>query len=276
MIKNIVLTVLLVSLTNSVSAKNSLATVVIDTLLTYENVTYTVTANENNLHVNISTSDEKTMMSMLKLGVSVFFDIKGKKKQNVYVKYPSEPIIQHQIQQRQQGRSKLSDRSSRSEATSIEEDEANRKKRITDILENDYSQNAEYSYFGDAVDFHILMNTLGISAAFTYNEEEGLLEYDLTLPKSKINTDDNKDLLKLTIGIKTIKEKRERNNKEGIQGNIGGISLDSQQRGGRSGSGQAGGRSGGGQRGQRGGPPNARDQSKTSHVLLNFWFKADS
>lgn len=276
MIKNIVLTVLLVSLTNSVSAKNSLATVVIDTLLTYENVTYTVTSNENNLHVNISTSDEKTMMSMLKLGVSLFFDIKGKKKQNVYVKYPSEPIIQHQIQQRQQERSKLSDRSSRSEATSIEEDEANRKKRITDILENDYSQNAEYSYFGDAVDFHILMNTLGISAAFTYNEEEGLLEYDLTLPKSKINTDDNKDLLKLTIGIKTIKEKRERNNKEGIQGNIGGISLDSQQRGGRSGSGQAGGRSGGGQRGQRGGPPNARDQSKTSHVLLNFWFKADS
>ena len=214
---------------------------------------------------------------MLRLGVSVFFDIKGKKKQNVFVKYPSEPL-QGQRKERPQGRP---ERSSRSEPTSIEEDQAKRKKRIKDILENDYSQNAQYGYFGETEDFHILMNNLNMSAAFTYNEEEGVLEYNLVLPKSKISTDVDIDLSKLTIGVKTIKVKRERENQEGVQGSIGGISLGGQQRGGRSGGGrgQAGGRSGGGrsgggqggQGGQRGGPRNSGNQSDT---LLNFWFKA--
>ena len=160
--KSFVLTAIIGLLVFTASAKSMIYTVEIDTVLTDENVTYTVTSDEDNVYVNVSTSDEKSMMSMLRLGVTVFFDIKGKKKQNVYVKYPSEPIVR----QRQQGRRGGAQRSDESEATSFEEEQAKRQKRITDLLENDYSQMAEYKYFKDAEEFNILMNNLDISAAF--------------------------------------------------------------------------------------------------------------
>lgn len=276
MIKNIILTAIIGSLSFIASAKSIVSTVKVDTVLTHENVTYTVTSDENNFHVNVSTTDEKTMMSMLRLGVSVFFDIKGKKKQNVYVRYPSEPMQR----QRPQGRPDESGRSGRPEATSFEEDEAKRKKRITDILEKDYSQNAVYGYFDDTEEFHILMNTVGIDVAFTYNEEEPVLEYNLILPKNKINTDVNKDLSKLTIGIETIKAKSEGKNGEGISGSLGGFNLGGQQGGGRSGGGQGGppggGRGGnsnqGGQGGQRGNRPNTDNSNRANDVMLDFWF----
>lgn len=250
----------------------ALSSVAIDTVLTDENVSYEFSEDANNVMVNISTTDEKTIMSILHLGVSVFFDIKGKKKQNVYIKYPSESMAPNRKQPK--GDRRGTDRE--------EEDQESRRKKIKKIMESDYHQFAEYGYYNDTQEFNILLNNLAISVSFTYDEVEGLFEYELKLPKTKINIDSRKDLSKLTIGVKTVKEKKKQNKEGGLNGNLGGISLGGQQQGGRSGGGRAGGGQGGGrggqggQGGQRGGARNTGDQSRPSDVLLNYWFKAKS
>ncbi len=270
--KHILFTLLVCSLTFSATAKSSVAFVGIDTVLTDEKVSYEFSEDANNVMVNISTTDEKTIMSILHLGVSVFFDIKGKKKQNVYIKYPSESIATNRKQPK--GDRRGTNRS--------EEDQEHRRKKIKKIIESDYHQFAEYGYYNDTEEFNILLNNLAISVSFTYDEVEGLFEYELKLPKTKINIDSKKDLSKLTIGVKTVKEKKKQNNDGSLNGNLGGLTIGGQQGGGRSGGGQGGppgggGRKGGGgQGGQRGGPPNSADQSRPSDVLLNYWFKANS
>lgn len=296
--------VILVALSYCLSVCGATAAVVpvlaIDTVVTNENVIYEFKELNGNIYVNVRTTDEKTIMSMLRLGVTVFFDIKGKKKQNVYVKYPLEALQSGRRQQegqrqqgqrpqgrRQQGQGQPNDEDN--PANNSEEDKLRRRMKIKELVETDYPQNAEYSYFDDTEEFHVLLNNLDISVSFTYDEVEGLFEYNLILPKTKINTDEKKDLSKLTIGVKTEKVKREKNNDGGLSGSLGGISLGGQQSGGRSGGGQGGGRGGGqgggqgggsaggrGQGQQGGGAQNNREQQRPNDVLLDFWFKTGS
>lgn len=268
--------VMLCCMSLSATAAFAVTPVVIDTVLTDENVSYKVTQDETNLHLNISTSDEKTIMSMLHLGVSVFFDIKGKKRQNVFVKYPLEAISPN----RQKNKSEKKEHK-RYEDNEIE-DEESIKKRITKIIESGYSQKAEYSYFDTSEEFNILLNNLDMSLSFKYDENSGLFEYDLQIPKYKINTDSKKDLSNLTIGVKTSKQKTKQNKDGGLRGNLSGVNLGGGQGGGRSsgrqGNGPPGGRKGGGpsgkggQGGQRGGSP---DSGRPTQTMLDFWFEAN-
>ena len=272
--KYLVVVITVCCITFSATAKSDVNAINRDTVLIDENVTYKFTEDEKNVHLNISTTDEKTIMSILHLGVSVFFDVKGKKKENVSIKYPAEPLPRNRKQQK--GAGPVSE--------DAFEEESSRRNKIIEILEKDYSQKGEYTYFDSTEEFNILLNNLDFSVAFKYDEVEGLFEYDLKLPKSKISADAKNDLSKLAIGIKTVKEKR-KDNKEGkgLNGSLGGFSLGSgQQSGGRSGGGQGGGRQGGGGGqgggrqgggGQGGGPPKDASQNKPSDTLLNFWFK---
>ncbi|WP_339714270.1 hypothetical protein [uncultured Kriegella sp.] len=248
-------------------AKPSVSPVAIDTVITGENVTYNFTQDANHFFLNIQTSDDNTIMSMLHLGVSVFFDIKGKKKENVYIKYPSEPVG-------------LSDRRGdreRIEPENSEEDEEGKGQLIKEILENDYPQKAEYGYFDYQEEFHILLNSLGVTVSLTYDEKDGLLEYALKIPKNKTNLDSAKSTSKLTVGVKTNTIERKSKDGGGLSGTIGGIGLG----GGQNGQGRSGGRQGGGgpsggrgQGGQRGGPPpGAVEKGNPAEVVLNFWFK---
>lgn len=277
--KNTPLALILFLVTQLSLAKSLVPQVGIDTVLSDENVTYKFTQDDNYIFLNVSTSDEKAIMSMLHLGVSVFFDVKGKNKKNVFIKYPSEPIRPNF-----KGESKETKGQRRPKYKSSKEieDEAHRKKRIKELLENDYPQKATYVYFDSEEEFHLQLNNLDISLSFTYDEVEGRLDYDLKIPKSKINNNTQKGLDNLAIGVKTMREKQ-KNEKEGISGNIGGLGIGGQQGGGqvRSGRGQGGGPSGGGrgQRGgqgsQRGGPPKS-DTNKPTQTMLDFWFKPNS
>ena len=280
MMKKLVLTIVMGCIASIASANNMLSPIKVDTVLTDGNVTYKVISDENNVYINLSTADQKTMMSMLRLGVTVYFDIKGKKKKNVFVKYPLETVQRERQQGRPQrtDRTDRSDRTERPEATSIEEELIKKNKRILGILENNYSQSAEYAYFDDTQEFHVLMNNLNIVPEFTYHEEEGVLEYNLTLPKTRINSNPNKGLSHLTIGVKTEKPDRDGNNGSGVNGNLGGFSLGGQgggrgQEGPPGGGGQGGGRRGQGGGGQRGGSQNGNE--RPTDVLLNFWFEAN-
>lgn len=274
--KYLVVVIAVFCITFSATAKSHVTPINRDTVLTDEKVTYKFTEDEKNVRINISTTDEKTIMSILHLGVSVFFDVKGKKKENVYIKYPVEPMSRNRKQQK----------GGRPASEVAFEEESSRRNKIIEILEKDYSQKGEYTYFDSTEEFNILLNNLDVSVTFKYDEVEGLFEYDLKLPKSKISADAKSDLSKLAIGIKTVKKKR-KDNKEGkgLNGSLGGFSLGSgQQSGGRSGGGQGGppggGRGGqGGSRqgggGQGGGPPKDTGQNKPSDSLLNFWFKTN-
>lgn len=263
--KKIPTTLVLFFLIQSSIAKPSVNLVAIDTVISDEKVTYKYTEDENNLFLNISTSDEKTIMSMLHLGVSVFFDIKGKKKENVYVKYPSEPVRPAAIK----------GNSDRSEPENFTKDEEDKGQLIKEILENDYPQKAEYGYFDDEEEFHILLNNLGVTISFTYDENDGLLEYVLKIPKNKINLNQTKSTSKFMVGVKTNTiERKNRDGGGGLSGNVGGIGLG----GGQNGQSRSGGRQGGGApsggRGQRGGPPpSSGENGKPAEVVLNFWFK---
>ncbi len=248
----------------SVSAKNLVITAVIDTVLPNENVTYKVTQDANNIHLKISTSDEKTMLSMVRLGVTVFFDIKGKKKQKVYVTYPSEAMASK------------TERRNREEITQMDiESEEKSGNIFKEILENDYSQKAEYIYFDDREEFNIHLNTVNIEVAFNYDPITKSLVYSLTIPKNKINKDNRKDLSKLTIGVKTVKEKKKDSNTNGSNRNIGQVRMGGQRRGQGRGThtGVQGSRDSGDSRGgQSGGQPNSGEQTKPTDVLLDFWF----
>ncbi|KAG1658329.1 hypothetical protein GQR58_023086 [Nymphon striatum] len=208
--KSILIVAVLCCLKISGAESTALSSVAIDTVLTDENVSYEFSEDANNVMVNISTTDEKTIMN----------------------------------------------RTVRKKIKRVDE------RRLKKLWKADYHQFAEYGYYNDTQEFNILLNNLAISVSFTYDEVEGLFEYELKLPKTKINIDSGKDLSKLTIGVKTVKEKKKQNKEGGLNGNLGGISLGGQQGGGRSGGGQGGPPGGsrggrGGQGGQGGGPPNS-------------------
>ena len=147
------------------------------------------------------------------------------------------------------------------------------KQRIARIFEKDLPLEAWYSYFSKEEKFNVLLNSLDINVSYNYNRNKGLLEYNLKIPKNKINTDSKKDLRKLTIGVKTIKKKRNQENIERPQSSIGGGSGG---RGGPPSGGQGGGPPGGrgSQGGQKGGPP-SNEKMKPTAVELDFWFEAN-
>ncbi|MDT0621901.1 hypothetical protein [Croceitalea vernalis] len=242
------------------------------TKLKNDKVTYKISQDETNFYLSINTRDPKTMMAMLNLGVTTFFDIKGKKKQNVYVKYPSEPLKRGfgRQEKRQRGGARPNEKP-RGEDSKKEGNDI--KNKVKEILENDYPQEAEYSYFKDSEEFHVMFKTLNIAPKFTFNEEQTVLFYNLVVPKTLLIKDSEKNFEKLTIGVKTIKEKIERDNDGGLNGSLGGISLGSAgQRGGnqRGGNQRGGGQRAGGQRGGgQGGQPN---DNPSKDVLLDFWF----
>jgi hypothetical protein len=200
-------------------------------------------------------------MSILNQGVVVYFDIKGKKKEKVYVKYPLEPI-------------RSSSRRNEGVEGSVQrlDDEEAMKQRIVRIFENDLPLEAAYSYFSSEEKFNVLLNSFDISASYTYDQSKGSLEYRLKIPKDKINTDSKKNLERLTIGVKTIKKEQHQDRAERPQPSIGGGG--SGGRGGPPNGVQGNGppKGQGGQGGQNEGPPSSNSRMKPADVELNFWF----
>lgn len=234
------------------------------TLVSNENVDYKVTQDQDNLYVSISTSDNKTIMSILHLGVTVYFDIKGKKKKNVYVKYPIVPIRPKRKREQEVA----------NDIQLFEEDNL-AKNRILDIIESDLPKEAEYRYFDNKESFHILLNNLNVTITYDYNVTNGLLEYHLKVPKNKINSNPKKDLSNLLIGVKTNEIYQKNRNNERPNASMGGRGSGGQS--GPPGGGQGGGQGGSpsGEQGGQSGKSQMSDKNQDkSGVALDFWFKA--
>jgi uncharacterized membrane protein YgcG len=257
--KKIVSLLIIVCSIYSVSAKKLKTTVVTDTTVVFnESVTYKVAQDKQNLHISISTADNDMIMTMLRLGITVFFDVKGKENEDVYIKYPLEPAIP-----------KFNREEASIDGFQTLEEEKKRKQQIATFIENDLPKEAEYKYYDSQQQFHILLNSLDATIAYTFIEEKGLLEYRIKIPKNRISANSKEDFSKLAIGVKTGKLKDLKSKRDDRSKGSG-----SNMRGGGSSSGGRGGRSGGsgGRGGQNNGEMPEGQNKQQAMAGIDFWF----
>ncbi len=217
---------------------------------------YEAYQDENYINFTVSTGDPKMMMSMLRQGIIVYYDIKGKKKRKVSVTYP----IRGDAPKRQRKERPLGPQSEeRSEPTADRLYEM-----VRNRMKQGLPQQAMYGYYGDDTMFNIQLNSQDITASFVYDSENQLLSYQLKIPKTKISNDPEVDFSKLTIGV--ITPERPTDNKEGEARQNARVGGSNAQRGGPPGG-------GGGRGGQRGGGQKKPSRQELPGATLNFWFK---
>ncbi|MEN8187991.1 MAG: hypothetical protein ABFR05_12755 [Bacteroidota bacterium] len=243
-----ILVLLLIAFSSVINAKE--ISIVADTTeVVNENLIYKVTNDHSSVFVNISTSDRRTMMSMLRKGVTVYFDVKGKKKKDVYIKYPIQGAKPNYNRSQNQ--------------TEFQPD-------IKRVIKN-LPQEAEYKSFDNTQQFHIGLNNLDIAISFNYNDEKGVLEYNIRIPRYRIDSGSKTDLSKLTIGVENGKTGNVGQKRAGQSGSSG-----TGMRG--SGSRQGGRKGGSGMRGsgrKNSGSRNSSQQNRqTTMPSKDFWFKA--
>lgn len=215
------------------------------------NVVYRIYEDQNYLYLNISTLDKQTTLSIIRRGLTVYFDVKGKEKENVYLKYPIN------IEAPKRG-------------LRINNNEKNTKINLDSIIAK-IPNEAEYGFYENKVEFNKDLNSEDISLGFNTNGQ--FFEYSIKVPKTKILIKNKTDLSKLSIGIKSNEPERQNNQRpdESMRQEGG-----NRPNGGGRGGGMSGGRQGG-NRGNQSGGNNRNErptQKKTDRVEIDFWFDA--
>ncbi|SIT11654.1 hypothetical protein SAMN05421766_11124 [Zobellia uliginosa] len=214
------------------------------TQVSNEGILYKVSQEGNYVYLNISTTEKKTAMSIIRTGLTIYYDIKGKRKKDVYVKYPysTEP------RQPRQGSLEIKD------INAID---------LNHMIEK-LPAVAEYSSFEERQEFNKDLNSLDITIENSYSPSSQLFEFSIKIPKAKIASQKNTDFSKLSIGV--VANKKEGNiNKEREQGQ----GQRMRSGGGRRGNGN--GRGGGGMGRQN----RQRPSSTVEKTSVNFWFEAE-
>ncbi len=231
-----------------------------------DNIAYSSTSDKDNIYVELSTSNVPTMLSMLHRGFYVYFDVKGKKKRNISVQYPSE-VTQMQRQ------SPRKSRDNNTEQERGEREEGERKGPDISTLLTQMPRKANYNTPNSEEEFHLDINSLGIKISYSYNAEDNILQYNLAIPKKRISDIPSK-LPKLSIGVVT--SKMENEEKESPNVSFGGGGQGSRGGGGRGGQGgPPGGGQGGGQGGRGGSQTGQPQRERPQEINLNIWFKAN-
>ena len=214
------------------------------TQVSNENILYKVSQDDSYVFLNISTTDKKTAMSIIRNGLTIYYDIKGKKKKDVYVKYP----YSNEPRQSRQGSQENND------ANPID---------LNSMIEK-LPAEAEYGSFEEKQAFNKDLNTLDIAIATHYTASSQLFEFSIKIPKAKIASQVNSDFSKLSIGVVANK----------MEGAVKKERGQGQNQGMRSGGGRRGNGSGGGRGGARG--QNEQQSSPTTErATIDFWFGAN-
>ncbi|CDF79263.1 hypothetical protein BN863_15510 [Formosa agariphila KMM 3901] len=197
-------------------------------------------------------------MGMLRHGVTVFFDLKGKEKEDIAMTYPIIEPIRMSMQPE-------ADRGNGREASfQSEADIKQMKAQINTLVTTDFPEEALFKLNDSKQNFNVLLNGIGISATYSYNQEENILTYKLSIPKAKLKTKAKDDFSKLMIGVQTAKPEQSKRNENTTMGNEMG------SRGGGRGNRQAG----GGRGGSRGGGQRPGGDSERKPQGIDFWFEA--
>lgn len=239
----------------SAKAATTLPTSLQDTTqVTEKEVTYAITQDATYFYVSLATQDKETGLSLLHTGVTIYFDEKGKKKKEVYVKYPF-----------------ANDRNRVYPRKSLDEGENKEfNKTIESVMEN-LPAEAAYGHEDSVQQFNKDLNNLNISLGWDYDEADKTLQFQLKIPKQLIAKKQSSDFNKLSVGVVSNTMERKKPNK----------SDGGQVSGGRSGNGGRGGGRGGqrpsGQRPERGvDTPNAKGTgAKPEPVFVDVWFDAN-
>lgn len=235
----IIVLLTLSSLSSFASNKNSFPSDT--TQVSNENVLYKVSQDETYVYLNISTTDKETTMAILRNGLTIYYDIKGKKKKDVYVKYS----YSNEPSQSRQGSRENND------TETVD---------INSMIEK-LPAEAEYSSFEEKQAFNKDLNTLDIAIANHYTASSQLFEFSIKIPIAKIASQVNSDFSKLSIGVVANK----------MEGAVKKERGQGQNQGMRSGGGRGGNGSGGGRGGARG--QNEQQSSPTTErVTIDFWF----
>ncbi|WP_299180039.1 hypothetical protein [uncultured Aquimarina sp.] len=235
--------------------------IVIDTTTVINNTeTYQTYNDKAYVYFSIETIDSKVATSILRQGINIYFDTKGKKKKNVSITYP---IANNQRPPRRNKDAPDETRGFPDNDSII--------RQIGHRLKNNMPQKALYQYYDKTKEFNTLLNNEGITIDLKVNEERNSFIYYLKIPKNKINVKSDIDFSKLSIGVKTVE--RSRDNSERArptqQASVGGGGRG----GGRSRGGAPQGRSGNGPGGNQG---RSKDRKIESVSTIDFWFKTTS
>ncbi|WP_405397075.1 hypothetical protein [Maribacter sp. Asnod2-G09] len=214
-----------------------------------DNINYNGFITDENVHVQLSTVDQATMLTMLHKGFNVYFDVKGKRKKNVAIQYPINSAPPERP-----------NRSERNNGSREDQEEEQSGPDIATLLA-EMPKIGEYTNLDYEQEFHLDLNQLGVSINYVYNEENKELQYELIIPKHKIS---DANLSKLSIGIVTPKREKETQDKNSN------ISFGGGGQGGGPGGGR-GGQGGGGRGGSKGGPPPQQDRPE--ETTIDIWFK---
>ncbi|WP_146035197.1 hypothetical protein [Formosa algae] len=260
--KAIIFVLMVFGAMGSVYAHAEKSLILLDTISVFnDNIEYQVTDSQTNITLNISTEDPRTIQSILHHGLTVYFDLKGKEKKKVAITYPKEPLKMAKKPEA----APENDFQTEAEVMQMRQD-------IKTLVDDYFSEDAVFLCYDNTDYFNVLLNRLGIIATYSYNVEDGVLNYQLTLPKEKIKEKSKQDFSKLKIGVVTAQQ--EKSSTEDRTEDFG-----SEQRGpGGSGGGPPGGRGGSGGGGGRGGqsqdqqPP--MDGDENGPVVIDFWFDA--
>lgn len=193
---------------------------------------------------------------MLRHGVTVFFDLKGKEKEDVALIYP---INANKMPQERPTEP-------RSTEFQSEADVAKQREAIYTMVTVDFPEEAQFKKDDTSQNFNVLLNSLDIQIGYTYDKTLGVLTYNLNMPKAKLKQKSKDDFSKLKIGVKTNAPEREKTTER----------LDTSMQSGRG----QGGRSGGGRGGRgggrsQGGGQQSRGESRAEGPQgIDFWFEA--
>lgn len=253
--REIVSIVLALFTLHSLSAKNTKTTVIQDTtVVSNENIQYKLVQDSENLQLFISTPDAKMSTAMLQRGLTIYFDIKGKEREDVAITYPIEPV---RINFK---------REASLDGFPTAEEENKMKHAMALFIEDDLPQEAVYKYYDRQERFHVILNALDAAISYTYNEEKGLLTYHLKIPKYKISSNSKEDFSRLTIGVKTGTMKKSKpkaaDDSRKSRSNT------------RGGGPPSGGRKGGGRSDPSQGERPEGGNRKSGAASIDFWFKA--
>ncbi|QDO94948.1 hypothetical protein FNB79_13540 [Formosa sediminum] len=256
--KEIMFVLMVFGAMGSVYAHAEKSLILLDTItVTNHTLKYLVTDTKANIILDISTQDPRTIMFILHHGLTVYFDVKGKEKKKVWITYPKEPLPMSSFPQEEA-----------SEDFQTDAEVMQKRQAIYRLVSENFPEDAVFIHNEKTDFFNVLLNSLDVTAAYTYNTGTGILNYHLTVPKHKIIEKANQDLSKLKIGVVTTnKEKPSKIASSGFDE----FDTDERESGSRRGGPPGGGRGPSGQS-QGGGHP---DESESSAPIeLDFWFDA--
>lgn len=140
-------------------------------------ILYKVTNDDSNLHVILNTSSPASVLKIIKTGLTIYFDVSGKKKQTVFIHYPF----------------KLN--------TNLQKDkkeEAN--ERSLRYFVSQIPAELVYSAYGKNQTFQLNNKNSEIKDSITVVKENEIV-YELCIPLNRISMNGKYPLTNLSIGI---------------------------------------------------------------------------